>query len=59
VLFCLPPNNNDQYHEKINLNLPPEDIVNYEKQYKEPVVESTNHLLQQMKNKHPQSVLLY
>lgn len=50
--FVCSPNNNDQYHEKINLNLPPDDIVNYEKQYKEPVVEGTNHLLQQMKNKH-------
>ena len=42
--FVCPPNNNDQYHEKINLNLPPDDIVYYEKQYKDPVVESTNHL---------------
>jgi len=50
--FVCSPNNNDQYHEKINLNLPPDDIVNYEKQYKDPVVEGTNHLLQQMKNKH-------
>ena len=42
--FVCSPNNNDQYHEKINLNLPPDDIVYYEKQYKDPVVESTNHL---------------
>ena len=48
--FVCSPNNNDQYHEKINLNLPPEDIFYFEKKYKEPVVESTNHLFQQMKN---------
>lgn len=51
--FVCPPNNDDQYSEKINLNLSPEDIVYYEKQYKDPITESTNDLVQQMKNTTP------
>lgn len=51
--FVCPPNNDDQYFDKINLNLPPEDIVYYEKKYKDPIVDSTNDLVQQMKNTTP------